>query len=186
MEFLNEIKEKYKDFDFTKEYNSRILNSKRKEYSRGGLAYNLGIYELSIVDHLIIDNSRGKIIKNPRKTSDFTYYFDENDKLSLITKGDFSVSFFIYESNTTRVLTFEGLKSTPEIVVYFESIYDEFSRMVYYIEIHSVIIRELFFSYDTLDTINVEEKISISDSPNPPRIRKYSFPMSDVLKFNHK
>lgn len=186
MKSLNEIKEKYKDFDFTKEYNFRILNSKRKEYSRGGLVFSLGIYELSIVDHLIIDNSRGKIVKKPRKTPDFTYYFDENDKLSIITQGDFSVSFFIYESNTTRVLTFEGLKSTPEIVACYEAIYDEFSRMIYFAEIEDVIIREQLFSYDTLDTINVEERVSISDSPNPPRIRKYSFPMSDVLKFNHK
>lgn len=187
MRDIKEILEKYKNFDFTKEFNYRVLNSKRKEFSRGGLMYALGIHHPSLIDNFIITNCNfGKKIKYPRKSPDFTYYFDENDKLVLVDKKDTSVSFILYESNIMRVLIFEDLKSSPKIVACYECMYDELSRIIYFLEMSGGYNLEHFYSYANLDKVEVEERITTIYRLNNPKIRKHYVPMNDFIKIMHK
>lgn len=160
MRDLREIQGLYKDFDFDKEYKSRILKCKKTEFSRGGLMSVLGIYEPSVLDKQIVSNCNyGVKIKKPKEKPDFTYYFDESDKLILVEKKDFSVSFFIYSSTNTKVLTYEDIKTTPKIVVYFEYLFDDQSRLLYYLEVKNSYNREQYYSYDTFNMIKVKQKI---------------------------
>lgn len=187
MRNFNEILEKYKTFDYTEEYNNRIKNYKRKEYSRGGLKFTLGIYHPSLIDNFIITNCNfGKKIKYPRKSPDFTYYFDENDKLTLVEKEDISVSFFLYESGIIRVLTFEYIKVSPKIVACYEFTYDEFSRILYYLEISDGYNLEHFYSYSNLDTVEVEQKITTIYRLTNPKITKHYVPMNKFLEIMNK
>lgn len=174
-----EILESYKDFNFMEEYNKRIANSKRKEYSRGGLMYTLGIYGPSLLYKYIITNcTYGKKIKKPRKALDYTYYFDKDDKLILIDKENYTVSFYFYDSNVTKILTFCSFKKSPRISVYYECTYDECSRIKYYLEVDSVFNTEQYYSYDSPNTIEVKEIITSNSNKKPPRIDNYSIPVS--------
>ncbi len=73
--------------------------------------YTLGIYGPSLLYKYIITNcTYGKKIKKPRKALDYTYYFDKDDKLILIDKENYTVSFYFYDSNVTKILTFSSFK----------------------------------------------------------------------------
>lgn len=66
----------------------------KKEFSRGGECLHRGFYCPSpVLDIVIGDCKRGKLIKNPRKTPDFEYWFDADNKVTLAKRPDIPKDF---------------------------------------------------------------------------------------------
>ena len=66
-------------------YNQSESQVVRKEYARGGEVIHRGFYCPSTVQDIIVGNcNRGKLVKKPRKTPDYEYWFDDNDRLILV------------------------------------------------------------------------------------------------------
>ena len=83
-------------------YNKRILsffalaekNVVKKEFSRGGECLHRGFYCPSPVLDIVIGGcKRGKLIKKPRKTPDFEYWFNADNKIILTKKANIPEGF---------------------------------------------------------------------------------------------
>jgi len=64
-------------------YKNVELQTKRKEFSKGGLGFHRGVYSPSSLDLVVNNLSRGRIINNDKSSSDFNYeyLFDSEDNL---------------------------------------------------------------------------------------------------------
>lgn len=70
------------------EHSIMMRNNFQELHSRGGLCLPRGYYCPSLLMELLITNvSRGRLLKKTKKTPDYTYYFDEGE-LKLVGKED--------------------------------------------------------------------------------------------------
>lgn len=87
-------------------YDQAERQTVRKEYARGGEIIHRGFYCPSTVQDIIIGNcKRGKLVKKPRKTPDYEYWFDDNDRLILVKQ---LCTYDIKISPTIELLFYNG------------------------------------------------------------------------------
>ena len=168
---LQEVYEKYKNFDFIGYYNEIVQNNTNNKYSKGGLSFPAGIYAPSYVQEMRIGNCNvGKEIKNIKNGYDFKYYFDENNRIILSEKyGEFglgALNFYFYSGNVCEYVHF--VFAQQKIYSISKSYYDDSGRIVRHIQIDALYFgfdeayqyEEHLFRYDNDDTYITHNKYS--------------------------
>lgn len=139
---LQELYEKYTDFDFIGYHNKISKSNTNNKYSKG-LGFVAGLFELSYVYEITVSNSDiGKEVKKIENGYDYKYYFDENDRIILSEKylEDYSgekklkyLNFYFFNDNTCELIHIDVKKDLIYLVA--KAFYDEFDRIARYIQV---------------------------------------------------
>ena len=115
-------------------YNNAKNLTVRKEYARGGEVIHRGYYCPSpVLDKIVGNCKRGKLIKTPRKMPDYEYWIDSDNKIILIKKycheiNTSEIEILLYSTNSVDSVIYQNVEDDPqnlsEILVLSRCIFD--------------------------------------------------------------